>query len=124
MLPRGSTNKMSLHKSIFLFLFRSSKGKDAGLQNHFVSSFYKFWYHFQDIYRSRRAFVCPQMCLIDRNAANGPNIMLPFTDTHNDDLNHKIYAPNMAAPQTGAYLALRRMYMKCKFRPHLLHFGT
>ena len=92
----------------FLFLFRSSKVKDAGLQNRIVTFFYNFWHHLNDIYRSRRAFVCLLMCVIDRNAVNGPNIMLPFTDTHEDDFNPKIYAPNMAAPQTGAYLALCR----------------
>ena len=35
--------------------------------------------------------------------------MLPFTAIHRDDVNAKIYAPNMAAPQTDAYLALRHM---------------
>ena len=85
----------------------SSEGKDAGLQNHIVTSFYNFWYHFHDIYRSKRAFVCLHMCVIDRNTANGPNLMLPSTDKHREDLGPKIYAPNMAAPQTGAYLALR-----------------
>ena len=49
------------------------------------------------------------VCVIGRNTANGPNFMLPFTDTHRDDLNPKIFAPTMAAPQTGAYLALRHL---------------
>ena len=54
-----------------------------------------------------RAFVSPYMLVIDRNIANGPILMLLFTATHRDKVNAKMYAPDMAAPQTDAYLALR-----------------
>ena len=59
-----------------------------------------------------RPFVCPHMCKIDRNTTKEPNLMLPFTDTHRNDFNAKIYAPNMAATKTGAYLALRLIEMR------------
>ena len=54
-------------------------------------------------------FIRPYTCIIDRNVANGPTLMLLSTATHTEDISAKIYAPNMAAPQTDPYLALRRM---------------
>ena len=47
------------------------------------------------------------MCVIDRNTANGPNLMLPFTDAHWVDVKAKTFAPNIDAPQTEAYFAFR-----------------
>ena len=47
------------------------------------------------------------MCVIDRNTANGPTLMLPSAATHAEEVGAKICAPKMAAPQTDAYLALR-----------------
>ena len=42
--------------------------------------------------------------------------MLSFTVTHRDNVNAKIHAPNMAAPQTDAYLALRHMQISGGYR--------
>ena len=41
------------------------------------------------------------------NVANGLPLMLSLTVTHRDNINATIYAPNMDAPQTDAYFALR-----------------
>ena len=68
-------------------------------------------YHFYDDYRWQRAFLHLYICIMDGNVANGLTFMLSFTVTHRDNVNAKIYAPNMAAPQTGAYLALRHILL-------------
>ena len=47
------------------------------------------------------------MCKNDRDIANGPTLMSRFTAAQRDDVKAMIHAPNMAAPQTDAYLALR-----------------
>ena len=85
----------------------SAEGTDAGLESGFVTLFNNFSYHIHDNYHLGRAFVRPYMCVIDRNVANGPTIILKFTATLRDDVSAKILAPNMAAPQTDAYLAWR-----------------
>ena len=46
---------------------------------------------------------------MDGNVANRLTFKLSFTVTHRDNVNAKIYAPSIAAPQTDAYLALRRI---------------
>ena len=97
---------MTLHKNIFYSLLGHQK-TETPVYKIALSLLFKnnFWYHFCDDYRWGRAFVRLYMFVIDRNMANRPPLML-----QRDDVNTEIYAPNMDAPQTGAYLALRHIY--------------